>query len=368
MKKNCLFFFGDSFLAHEAAKKVFEEAKTQRLSPFSVEVLDGTVNTLAELEAFSNQLQEALSTPSLFDEKKLLWVKYLNIFGDTVTSKAQGATPFIEKIQNTLLGLKTEAAELIISARSVDKRTQVFKWFNTHSEAKELSLSEDPHSLESWAQQSFKNQETAISQDALRLLLDKIPNNKALLSQEIHKLATYALSSKAKVDKAMVQDIATNAQEEDFFEAVEAFFSLDLQRALDAAKHYFFLHKEPRPLISALQSRGRLLLQLRVLGDAKLLALDTYGISKSSLDGLKARFQQDFQDFDTKSSFNLFTQNPWYLGKMAPILKSLNLKRLFQFQEEFALYFKNSLLAPHEAQDLFEAMLIRCLKPLDQTL
>lgn len=366
--KTFLFFFGDSFLAHEAAKKAFEAAAALRLSPFSIDVLDGSASTLADLEAFAKQLHEALCTPSLLGEKKLIWVKYLTIFGDTATSKAQGAAPWLEKIQNSLQSADPDAVEVLISARSVDKRTQVFKWFNTHAKAQELSLEDDKQSLQSWVEQIFNEKSITIKNDALQLLTEKIPSNKSLMAQEVQKLATYALSTGGVVDKAMVQALSTNAQEEDFFEAVEAFFALDLQRALAASRQYFFLHKEPRPLISALQNRGRLLLQLRVLVDAKFLRLEGYGISKSSLESLREGFQKYFQDYDSKSSFNVFTQNPWYLGKMAASLQALSLRRIFEFQEEFALYFSNSLLAPHEAQNLFETMLIRCLKAVDKAL
>ncbi len=362
MKKNFLFFFGDGFLAHEAAKKAFEQAKKERLSAFSAEVIEGAVQNLGELEHLAKNLQETLSTPSLFQEKKLLWVKNLTLFGDNPTAKAEGALPLLERIQDALLEMHTEEVEVLLSAKSVDKRSQSFKWFFSHGDIQDFSLDTDSHSLESWAKEAFHHQNTRISDEALELLLSKIPNNKALLSQDIEKLATAALSQDQHVDLALVQLLASNAQEEDFFEAAEAFFTLDLQRALDAAQHYFAMHKEPRALISSLQSRGRLLLQLKVLIDAKLLKAESYSLSKGIIDHLKTNYQKYFQSYETKSTYNVFTQNPWYLGKLLVPLRQLSLKQLFHFQEEFALYFKQSLLFPQEAQPLFEQTLIRCLK------
>ncbi len=364
MKRNFLFFFGDSFLAHEGAKKAFEAAKQERQSPLSVEVMEGTVQNLGELERLATRLQETLSTPSLFHEKKLLWVKNLNLFGDNPTAKAEGALPFLETIQHALLAINKEELEVLLSAKSVDKRSASFKWFSSHGETKDFSLDNETHSLESWAQEAFQQHNTHINQEALALLLSKIPNNKALLSQEIEKLATAALSYQHQVGLDLVQILASNAQEEDFFEAADAFFSLDLPRSLEAAQHYFAIHKEPRTLISSLQSRGRLLLQLKVLVDANILEAESYGLAKGVLENLKAHYQKYFQEYETKSSFNIFTQNPWYLGKLLLPLRQLSLKQLFQFQEAFALYFKQSLLLPQEAQPLFEQMLIRCLKPM----
>lgn len=365
MKKNFLFFFGDGFLAHEAAKKAFTEAQKERLSPFSTEVLEGGVQNLGELERLATRVQESLSTPSLFQERKLLWVKNLNLFGDNPTAKADGALPFLDGIQKSLLDLSVEGPEVLLSAKSVDKRSQSFKWFSTHGEAREFSLDTESNSLENWAKEAFTAQDTRIEPEALELLLSKIPSNKALLSQEVEKISTAALSQGRQVNLALVESLASTAEEEDFFETVEAFFALDLEKTLEAAQHYFALHKEPRALISALQNRGRLLLQLRVLLDSKFIKAESYGLSKGVLDSLKATYQKNFQHYETKSSFNLFTQNPWYLGKLLPLLHKLSLKQLFHFQEAFALYFKQVLQAPHEALALFEQMVIRCLKRID---
>lgn len=362
MKKNFLFFFGDSFLAHEAAKKAFETARKEKLSPLSSEVLQGTVQNMAELERLAANLEEALFTPSLFQERKLLWVKNLNLFGDNPTAKAEGALPFLDKIQKALLSFNTGEAEVIVSAKSVDKRSASFKWFSSHGEAKDFSLDNETHSLESWAQEAFQEHHTHISQEALALLLSKIPTNKALLSQEIEKLATAALSHDQQIDLTLVQALASHAQEEDFFEAVDSFFALDLQRSLAAVQEYFAIHKEPRGLISALQNRGRLLLQLKVLVEAKILQPDGYSLSKGTVEQLKTHYQKQFHHYDTKSSFNLFTQNPWYLGKLLSPLRNLSLKQLFRMQEACFLYFKQSLSHPQEAQALLEQMVIRCLK------
>ena len=82
-------------------------------------------------------------------------------------------------------------------------------------------------------------------------------------------------------------------------------FSGDLEWAMDALDRYFFQGKDARPLLSTLQNRNRLLIQLRVLIDGGGLGVNNR-LSKSNLEGLSRKYAHHFGEEDEKSSLNLF--------------------------------------------------------------
>ena len=75
------------------------------------------------------------------------------------------------------------------------------------------------------------------------------------------------------ISDQLVSDIVPNFGDADFFEAADAFFSLKLDWTLEALRRHFFTSSESRPLLGSLQSRNRLLIQLRVLLDAGAIRL-----------------------------------------------------------------------------------------------
>jgi DNA polymerase-3 subunit delta len=57
----------------------------------------------------------------------------------------------------------------------------------------------------------------------------------------------------------------------------------------------------------------------------------------------------------------VFTQNPWYLGKLAGSAKLPSLKRLIDNQQEFITAFEEIIERPHEQEEVLREMTVRCL-------
>jgi DNA polymerase-3 subunit delta len=197
-----------------------------------------------------------------------------------------------------------------------------------------------------------------LSPDAARLLLAKVGANTRLLVEEVRKLATYVEPGETIEDKH-VAELTPNVAEGDFFEAAESFFSGDLKWTLAALQRHFFAGGDARPVISALQNRNRILLQIRALVDAGEARLGPRG-----LDGLSSAASVHAAKFigvTEKNSFNLFTQNPWYLGKLAGSAKLPPLRRLIDNQQEFISAFEEIIQRPHEQEEVLREMTVRCL-------
>jgi len=187
----------------------------------------------------------------------------------------------------------------------------------------------------------------------------KIGPNTRLLVEEVRKLATYA-GEGAAIEEAHVEELTPNVAEGDFFETAEAFFSGDLQWTLGALHRHFYAGGDARPILSALQNRNRILIQVRALidsGDARL--------GQRGLDGLQRATGTYGPRFGAalgeKSSFNVFSQNAWYVGKLAQGGKLPPLRRLIDNQREFVAAFEGLIGRSGEEEDVLREMIVRCL-------
>jgi DNA polymerase-3 subunit delta len=163
------------------------------------------------------------------------------------------------------------------------------------------------------------------------------------------------------IEEAHVEEITPNVAEGDFFEAAEAFFSGDLRWALAALRRHFFGGGDARPVISSLQNRNRLLLQVRALVDAGDLPSGPRGFNKTDLDRAAAAYGRHFTGATEKSAYNLFTQHPFYLSKLAGAKKLPSMRRLIDNQMELINAFEELIRRPSEQEDVLREMTVRCL-------
>ncbi len=87
-------------------------------------------------------------------------------------------------------------------------------------------------------------------------------------------------------------------------------------------------------------------------------------VGPRGLDGFpkaQAAHAAKFTGATEKSSFNLFTQNPWYLGKLAGSAKLPTLRRLIDNQQELIAAFEEIIRRPHEQEEVLREMAVRCL-------
>ena len=104
-----------------------------------------------------------------------------------------------------------------------------------------------------------------------------------------------------------------------------------------------------------------MLIQLRVLLDAGAIRLSGRGISKSDLESAARTYGHHFGDSEEKSNLNVFTQNPWYLGRLAETANKVPLKKLIDFQIAFAEAFEAIIERPNEQEEVCRELAVRCL-------
>ncbi|HWZ93578.1 MAG TPA: DNA polymerase III subunit delta [Opitutaceae bacterium] len=392
----------DEFLVQRAGQQRFAALASETgADEFSREIISGFAANISEVESAINRFREAVQTVPMFGGGRVVWLKDVSFLADNVTGRAEGTLKLVEDLQQLLAAVNPAEAAVLITAAPVDRRRAFPKWCEKNADFALIGGDSDAggEALAGIVLAEARSLGVTFAPGAIELLLAKVGANTRLLVEEVHKLATYAglpadLSAKASavstgsrprvsrgataeasakaddpstplgtgsavIEESHVIELTPNTAEGDFFEAAEAFFSGDLKWALAALHRHFFAGGDARPVISALQNRNRILLQLRALLDAGEVHLGPRGV-----DGLPRAATAHAAKFSEaageKSSYNIFTQNPWYLGKLASG-KLPSLRRLIDNQHELIAAFEEIIRRPGEQEEVLRAMAVRCL-------
>ncbi|MBC2595543.1 DNA polymerase III subunit delta [Ruficoccus amylovorans] len=351
----------DDFLVAQEGRALFAEKTRELADDFSKETVEAAAQNMSEVEEVVNRFRDSVQTLSMFGDKKVVWLKDVNFLADSVTGRAEGTKKLVEDLQAVLETLDPAAVEVIVTAFPVDRRRKEFKWFQKAADFRDLKGANDEDSLIGLARAEAEQLQAQMGMRAAAALVAKVQGNTRLILEETRKLATY-VGSGGEIVEGLVAELVPAFGEGDFFEAAEAFFSLNLRWTLDALRRHFFTNSEARPLIASMQNRNRLMIQLRVMMDGGELRLSPRGFAKPEFDRAARTYAKHFGGFDDKSSFNVFTQNLWYLGnKIAPSARELTLKRLIDFQLEFMHAFEDLIRRPTDQEAVMRDLAIRCL-------
>lgn len=376
-EKNFIFICGpDDYLVGRVGKERFAALAADVPDEFARETINGFAANVGEVESAVNQFRDAVQTVSMFGGRRLVWLKDVNFLADTVTGRAESTLKLVEDLQELLTRANPAETIVLITAAPIDRRRSFPKWCEKNADFALVGGEGDGASeaLAGVVLAEAKDCGASFAPGAVELLLARIGANTRLLVEETRKLATYAQPAARSapgsgaaanglgaivIEEADVAELTPNVAEGDFFEAAEAFFSGDLKWTLAALQRHFFTGGDARPVISALQNRNRILLQVRALLDAGDARLGPRG-----LDGLPraaATHGARFIGATEKSSFNLFTQNPWYVGKLAGSAKLPTLRRLIDNQQEFIAAFEEIIRRPDEQEEVLRELTVRCL-------
>lgn len=362
MEKFTFICGGDDFLVSRMGKSLFEEKTQEIADDFSKEIVDGMANKVSEVEEAVNRFRQAVQTLPLFGDRKVVWFKDVNFLADSVTGRAEGTKEQVELLQQTLEGLDPASVLVIITAFPVDRRRAFPKWCEKNGDFHLTGSDKKPENvLYPLIDDECQALGVAITPGAREVLIAKLSGNTRLVIEELRKVAVYLGEEGDTIEERHIIELVPDFGESDFFEAAEAFYALDLEWTLDAIRRHFFSNKDSRGLITTLQGRNRILIQLRVLIDSGEIKLGPRGLSKNALENAARTYAHHFGDSSDKSNFNVFTQNPWYLGRLAQPIGKLPLRKLIDFQTAFVGAFEDILNRPDEQEEVMRELAIRCL-------
>jgi DNA polymerase III subunit delta len=351
----------DDFLVRLKAKEVFDSLLEHYPDDLSREIVDGRADRVEDAQRILKETRSAVETLSLFGGGKLVWLNEVNFLNQTRTGASQGTKDSLETAKETLNSIGQDS-QVILSACPVHRNHSFVKWLQKNSRYEDVSKGEKGDAaFRRTVSDAAKEYGVIFAPGAVDMLAAKIGANTRLAAEETQKIATYLGTKETEITEQLVADLVPDFGEADFFEAAEAFASGDLAWTLEAIDRHFFHAKDSRPLLSSLQGRNRLAIQLRVLIDSGEIDPRSR-LNKDVLDRIARKRSVHFSDATEKNPLNVFTQNPWYLGRLVPSAAKYNARRLIDFQEQFIRAFEQLLGAPKEDQStIMKELAIRCL-------
>lgn len=373
--KNFALFCGpDDFIVNRLGKERFEAlAAEANADEFSREIISGFANNVDEVGTAVNRFRDAVLTVPMFGGKRVVWFKDINFLADTVTGRAEGTLRQVEALQELLEKVNADEVAIVITAAPVDRRRTFPKWCEANADFTLAGGDGESagEALAGVALAEAHDSGVSFGPGAVELLLQKVGANTRLLTEEVRKLATFAGDPSTAlgagggvIEEAHIEELTPNFAEGDFFASAERFFAGDLPGTLAALAQHFFNGNDARPVLSALQNRNRILIQVRVLLDTgELRAPGPYGFDKAAWARAQGAYAKHFGGDAEKSSYQLFTQNQWYVGKLAGTGKLPGLRRLIDNQQEFIRAFEEIVRRPNEQEAVLRDMAVRCLAP-----
>jgi len=352
----------DDYLVGRVGQERFDAMASKTADEFSREIISGFAGNVDEVADAVNRFREAAQTVPLFGGRRVVWLKDVNFLADTVTGRAESTLKIVGDLQEVLEAIDPAEVGALVTAAPVDRRRSFLKWCERNADyVLTDSDGNAADALVAIAEAEASSLGAEAEPGAFELLIAKVGANTRLLVEEVRKLVNYSggTGGHALITGAAVAELTPNFAEGDFFEAAEAFFSGDLPRTLDALHRHFFAGGDARPVIAALQNRNRLLLQIRALLDSGEIRLGSRGVD--GLSGAAAAHNSKYAEAAaTKSPYNVFTQHPYYLGKLS-VSTPPALKRLIDNQQEFISAFEEIIRRPNEQEEVLRDMAVRCL-------
>ena len=343
MESNLQFIFGPN----EYFVEITAQATLKKYADASLETIDGQMNTVAEMKRTLANLTESLRTVDFFSAKKCVWLRNTNLFTSTSPATTESGQKCIEQWLSYLAKIPNDTC-LIISSSNVDKRLRLFKSVQALAHCIELEASHQDAYLQALIKKLSSKFSVDIAPDALELLEQKLNKQARTIANEFEKLACLN-RFQGTITRDCVLNNTPTLPNDEFFEPVEAFYAGDVEWFSKSLRNHYLIHKEVRSILSMLQNRNRLLIQLAYLREHHTF----HSLNKQTLDTLKQPYEDHFGPIVEKNTFCLFSQNPWYLSRLQSIFPFEVLKQL---QIDFAEAFDKLLLSPKDACNIMETL------------
>lgn len=347
----------DDYLVQHKAAHQWEQIAKQFDDPEALERVDGQAGNVDEVSKAVTQFVSSVQTISMFSPRKAVWFRSVNFLADSVTGRAAGTAEAVDRMMHCLQHFDHESVSVLVSASPIDRRKKPYKWLNEHGKGVFIDASKDSGALVKLVEEEVAALGAGFRGNAARVLIDIVAGDTRLALEESRKMAAYASSEKGIITSDMVTALVPPVADSDFFEAAEAFFELNLDKTLEAIRRHFFAGHDARPLITTLQNRNRLMIQLKALmAGGKIRGR----VSDAALASASSHYPW-FGSSSAKTPYNVFSQNPWYLSRLAGPLDRLSLRNLLDFQEAFRDAFMQIISRPHEQEAVMRAAAIHCL-------
>lgn len=172
--------------------------------------------------------------------------------------------------------------------RNFDERKKVVKALRKSTQFIEVEKM-DYHQLYKATSVAIKNRGCEIEEDALELLLSRMPNDLLEISQEVNKICLYS----NHITREVIDVMVVKQVEENVFELTKAILNKELAKSIQIYKDLVMTNEEPIKLIVLIANSMRLLYQVKLLDRkgyndreiGQILSLNPYRLKYIRQDG-----------------------------------------------------------------------------------
>ncbi|MBR4596923.1 MAG: hypothetical protein IKO42_00785 [Opitutales bacterium] len=329
----------DEFIADNRAREIFAELAKDIEDDMSKEIVQGSASNALDAQKICAAAVEAACTMSLFGGKKVVWLRGLNFLNDT-NGRSKDTQAALEAMAETAAGFKPENVAFLISASPVDRRKKAFKALKEISEFEYYESSNAAEACMELLNMKAKKLGVELEYPAAQALIETVAANPRMALQELEKLASY-VNFRGSITPKDVMELVPIFGEGNFFELVELYYEGNVQKSMAALHRYFFTNKNAsaRPILTNLQRQNSILIQLRSLIDEGKLPRTERWLPKGAIENLAGEYAGVFKS-ESKSAYNIFSQNPFLVNRLAPIASRTPLKKLISNQMDFIKAFE----------------------------
>jgi len=250
--ENVIIIFGEeNFLIKKEIKKIskhFLGDDIENVSKFNLE--NSTIK----------EILEDVATPSLFSNKKVVFVDNSYIFTGTKSGDEKD-TKLLEKyISNPLADT---ALVFIVRHHQLDSRKRIVKIAKEKATIIEAPIMKEEEIIKA-IKKIFEKNEYKISNKALRSIVDIGGTNFSNIYNEVTKLMIYKINEKEITDQDVI-DSVIERKEDNIFALVDAVINKNIAKSLEIYNKLMILKEEPVKIISMLAVQFRLIYQTKLL-------------------------------------------------------------------------------------------------------
>ncbi|MBO7521256.1 MAG: DNA polymerase III subunit delta [Opitutales bacterium] len=329
----------DEFIADNRARELFAELSKDASDDMSKEVIQGSAGNANDAQKICAAAVEAACTMPLFGGRKVVWLRGLNFLNDS-NGRSKDTQAALEEMAQTAASFKPENVAFLISASPVDKRKKAFKALKEISEFEFYESSNAAEACMELLNINAKKLGVELEYSAAQVLIETVAANPRMALQELEKLAAYA-GFKGGITQKDVMELVPIFGEGNFFELVELYYAGNPEKSMAALRRYFFTNKNAsaRPILTNLQRQNSILIQLRSLIDEGKLPRTDRWLPKGAIESLAGEYAEVFKS-EAKSAYNIFSQNPFLVNRLAPIASRTPMKKLISNQMDFIKAFE----------------------------
>ena len=211
---------------------------------FGLEVIDGDAENVEMAVECLGATIGALLTIPFMGGKKLVWLKNVSLFSDTVIGRSETVIEAAAKLCDVLEAGLPEGIIFLASIVSPDKRRSAYKRLEKICHREIIDLPEmggfgnNEEKIIRWVETQTQEKGMQISYEAVKILAARVGLNPMQLSTELEKLST-AFGRQAEVNAQGVRLLVPQTREGGIFDLNEAILLRDLPLALDTLAQFF---------------------------------------------------------------------------------------------------------------------------------